>query len=435
VSEAADTTTRSSWRVDGVILTVFVVVATAGQLVRQRGAPSWDTVWAEDGTLYTAQARGKSIVDALTTEYRSYLQVLCRLVALPTRWLPLSADAKYLALSAALTTSLLAVFVYWAAGTHLATRWPRLLLIIAMVWAPTMLWESNTNVANLIWPVLFAGFWAVVATSRRRIHTVARTAVVLLAVLTNALALAYLPLAAYLAYRRRDRGDRSVTLALVVGGLVQIIAATTSTSTPKDSSDAVKDVVGLYLGRVLNRLFFSDEYAERLWRHFGWWWAALCLVVLLAVIVWFARLAPRSNGFLAASALAYSVVLFAAPLWLRGTKSAALTADVFNLNGTRFDTVAALLLISAAVLALGDVRWSSDDRTRQVTAAILVVQVLAVVALGFRGVNGRSDGPRWSEQLAAAHQTCDANPNGSVALEISPPPDWSVGVPCTDLGR
>jgi hypothetical protein len=37
---------------------------------------------------------------------------------------------------------------------------------------------------------------------------------------------------------------------------------------------------------------------------------------------------------------------------------------VFNPNGTRFDTVAALLLISAAVLALGDVRWSSDDRAR-----------------------------------------------------------------------
>ena len=80
--DAADAPTRSSWRVDGVILAVFVVVATAGQLVRQRGAPSWDTIWAEDGTLYTAQARGKSIVGAFTTEYRSYLQVLCRLVAL-----------------------------------------------------------------------------------------------------------------------------------------------------------------------------------------------------------------------------------------------------------------------------------------------------------------------------------------------------------------
>jgi hypothetical protein len=84
----------------------------------------------------------------------------------------------------------------------------------------------------------------------------------LLAVLTNALALAYLPLAAYLAYRRRDRGDRWVTVALVVGGLVQIIVAVTSTSTPKDSTDSVKDVVGLYIGRVLNGLFFSDEYAD-----------------------------------------------------------------------------------------------------------------------------------------------------------------------------
>jgi hypothetical protein len=435
VSDDHDGPAPSSSRVDVAILAVFVVVATVGQLYRQRGARSWDTIWAEDGALYTTQARSKSILDAFTTEYRSYLQVLCRLVALPTRWLPLSADAKYLACGAALTVSLLAVFVYWAAGTHLAARWPRLLLIIAMVWAPTMLWESNANVANLIWPVLFAGFWAVVATSRRPIHTVARTSVALLAVLTNALALAFLPLAAFLAYRRRDRGDRWVIGALAVGGIVQIIVATTSPSTPRDSASTVKDVVGLYLGRVLNRLFFSDEYAEQLWLRFGWWWAAACLVVLIAIALWFAWLARAGNGFLAASAVVYSVLLFAAPLWLRGTASAHLTSEVFNLNGTRFDTVAALLLISAAVLALGDVRWSSDDRTRTLTAAILVVQVLVVVALGFRGSNGRSDGPRWSQQLAAARETCDANPNGFVMLGISPPPDWTVGVTCDDLGR
>jgi hypothetical protein len=310
-----------------------------------------------------------------------------------------------------------------------------LLLIIAMVWAPTMLWESTANIANLIWPVLFAGFWAVVATSRRRIHTVARTSVILLAVLTNALALAYLPLAAYLTYRRRDRGDRWVTGALAVGGAIQIIVAITSPSTPKDSSDRFKDVVGLYLGRMLNSLFFSDNYAGRLWIHFGWWWAAVCVFALLAMLVWFGWLARQANGFLAACAVGYSVLLFAAPLWLRGTASAALTRSFFNLNGTRFDTVAALLLISAAVLALGDVRWSNGDRWRQLTAVVLVAQVLIVVALGFRGFNPRSGGPSWSQQVSDARETCAANPPPVVLLHTSPPPDWVVGVSCRDLDR
>jgi hypothetical protein len=308
------------------------------------------------------------------------------------------------------------------------------LLIIAMAWAPTMLWESNANVANVIWPLLFAGFWAVVATSRRTVPTVPRTGIALLAVLTNALALAYLPLAAFLAYRRRDRGDRWVTGALAAGGLVQIVVALTSPSTPKDSASTVGDVVQLYLGRVLNQLFFSDRYADRLWIRLGWWWAAVCLVVLLVGILWFAWLARGGNTFLAASAVVYSLVLFAAPLWLRGTASAHLTEHFFNLNGARFDTTAALLLISAAVLALGDVRWSTGDRARQVTAAVLVVQVLLVVGLGFRNTNGRSDGPRWSDELAAAHETCDADPDAGITLHISPPPEWSVIATCDDLG-
>src|SRR4051794_5854160 len=71
----------------GWMLGVAVVVA-----LRSSGVPVWDTIWAEDGTVFIQGALDKSLPDALFTPYAGYLHVPARLLAAvtvvfpPERW-------------------------------------------------------------------------------------------------------------------------------------------------------------------------------------------------------------------------------------------------------------------------------------------------------------------------------------------------------------
>src|SRR6266516_3366799 len=71
---------RVGWQ--GILTGLVAVLAgTVIVVLRQPGAGALDTVWAEDGTVFLADAVNRSPLDALATSYAGYYHLLPRLLA------------------------------------------------------------------------------------------------------------------------------------------------------------------------------------------------------------------------------------------------------------------------------------------------------------------------------------------------------------------
>ena len=95
--------------VDGRVLLAAAVLVP---LLRQRGTPSWETVWSEDASIYTYQAVWHGSLDSLFRGYAGYLQLPPRLMAVPTPYFSLRYLSVYDALISTVTGALLAWSTY-----------------------------------------------------------------------------------------------------------------------------------------------------------------------------------------------------------------------------------------------------------------------------------------------------------------------------------
>src|SRR5438445_7911777 len=301
----------------GVVGGLAVRVLTVAQLARQPGAHTWDTMWAEDGRVYASDALATSWVHSLFRGYAGYVQLVPRLLALPLRLIPPKWWAAWFAFSAALLTALLALFIYHAMASFLSSRPLRALLAVTSALAPAMWFEVNANIANLGWPLLFAAFWAVLDRRTTFGALVARSLVLAGAALTSTLAVLYLPLAVVVTWRRRrTRRELYVTGAFVFAVIAQAVADRFATPGFEGPS-SVGDLTKIYLVRVVGSATVGERALQTLWLSWHLWLAVAFGLALIAVLVVGHR-AERGQRRLMWLVVAASVVLFAAPVWIRG---------------------------------------------------------------------------------------------------------------------
>ncbi len=144
----------------GAAVVAAAVIAMAGaQLVRQSGARTWNTVWAEDGTIYASEAYAHPALSTLLRGYAGYVQFVPRLIALGVRPLAVAWVAPYFAVVTAFVTALLALFVYRSTKGWVESPWLRASVMFMTAIAPVIYFEVNANIANLGWPLLFASYW------------------------------------------------------------------------------------------------------------------------------------------------------------------------------------------------------------------------------------------------------------------------------------
>ena len=93
---------------------MFIITAflTLSSLLRVRGTGAVDTVWAEDGSRFLQQSLKAGSLRLLITPYNGYLHLVPRLAVDIARWFPLPYFAAVIAVTGALISSSLAVFVY-----------------------------------------------------------------------------------------------------------------------------------------------------------------------------------------------------------------------------------------------------------------------------------------------------------------------------------
>jgi len=207
-----------SWWVGALLLLAAVVVP----LLRQRGAHSWDTIWAEDGTIYGAQALRSGGFAVVLRGYAGYLQLPPRLVALVVPLVPFRELAVFFALAGSTVSALLAWFVYRQSRGWITSPVLRIALASSIVIGPVLIGENTANITNTIWAFAAVAPWALGSLQDRRISVVGRSVVVFMAATSTALAFIYLPMAIVVIVFRRTRPTLIVVTSFAVGLVVQV---------------------------------------------------------------------------------------------------------------------------------------------------------------------------------------------------------------------
>jgi len=195
-------------------------------LVRQTGVPAWETLIAEDRSVFLPQALLQSW-GSLTRPYAGYLQLYPRLIAEVATAFPLRDAAAVFAVAGALTASCTAVFVCCASSGHIRRSELRLLLAASVLLLPTALLSIANSGVDSPWYLLFGVFWALLWRPRSRAGMAAAALLCFAAAASNVLAALYLPLVAARVIALPRVREQAATLGLLAGGLVQLPAVLT----------------------------------------------------------------------------------------------------------------------------------------------------------------------------------------------------------------
>jgi len=399
-----------------------------GQVLYQGGDPSYRTIWAEDGKVFY-QGMVQHGLGAIAIPDAGYLEVISRLLVAPATWFPVDRLAVYLSFAGAATASLAALAVYRLTDQAIGSRVLRVALALAVALHPVLLSENLANITNVIWVLCFAVFWALT----RRPHTggdvALGAAVAFLGTASLILSLFFAPVAAYVAWTRRDWRTRVVVAAYGVGALLQTIAYLTA-STHGPHTPGRGGLVTLYIARVLGLTAVGAPETARLWNDGGrglLFPVALTVAVLVAVLL---ACNPRKWVAFAAVTLAYSVLFFALPLLIRGDETAQLGA-VWNEVGARYAVIPVLFVVASIAILIPHARIGRVPRT--LLAWGVLAQIALVIALGFHTDNWRSKGPEWHPALVAQARTCPVKLQGSRFVVTTPGAPWGIRLSCSQL--
>ncbi|MEO6628827.1 MAG: hypothetical protein ABIP03_09690 [Aquihabitans sp.] len=385
------------------------VLAVILPLLRQQGNRSWDSVWAEDGSVFYQQAIDSPGLRVLARGYNGYMVLPPRILSLPSPFIPLEHLALYFAISSAVVIALLAFFTYHSARGWIPSRAVRLALASFVVLMPAMGPENTSTVTNTIWSFAAVAPWAFVSLEERRGDVVARCLVVFFAVTGTVLGFVFIPLAIGWACIRKTRAAYAVLVAYLVGLTVQVLVmmSTASELIPVPPQRPVDDFVRLVGVRVFALYLVGQESAVSLWKANGpgaVFGATVIVVTIFAAAAW---RTDRRHLLLGLTMAAYGLGSFLVLVFGRGTLLFRLTGTFDMFAAMRYSVPANLMLASGlAILLSGDRsrRWASGVRWAYV-AHLSVLMVVCFSVTGYRAL-----GPSWSEHLDVARKVCLMDP-------------------------
>lgn len=412
------------------VVVAAIVVLSALQALRQAGARSWNTVWAEDGTVYLAQ--GNHLRSIFET-YAGYLQLLPRLIGFGANHLPIDQVSRYFTVTSAVVTSFCAIVIYRLSRPLVPSVWLRGLLALSTVLIPGVLAENLNSPTNLVWVLLFAAWWALLVAPTSRSHAVLAAVVVALSALSSVLTLLYFPVAALLGWKRRTLDQRIVLGAYLLAAAVQFAFVLTADDPEAHHVTRPGDLAPIYGVRVLAAGVFGDRMLRTAWIDHGYVVAWCAGITVLGVVV---LLLLRNTGVhlcLGVLSVVYSAGIYAFVVARRGSADFALSAHQWSTNGGRFVALSLWLLLSGIVLLVSGARVSVT--VKRVMIGVLVVHFAVTAAADYRAINTRSDGPVWQDEIAAARVACgNQAPSSVVSIPITPP-SWEIELSCARIMR
>ena len=404
-----------------------VIALTSLQLARQPGTRSWQSIWAEDGAVYGREALGLPLWRTLFRGYGGYVQLVPRLLASLVGVVGVSGVAILFAVSSALVTAVLALFVFRCTADWIDDVGLRAVVAAMTALVPIAYFETNNNIANLGWPLLVASCWAIVSRRRAPVDTGLRAGVLVATALSTTVAALLAPAALLLAVRRRRRSEWIVVSCFSLALALQLVLDRTAQASPSthDSASA-GDLFQVFGVRVIGGLVVGERWLYDAWRawHYG---VVLVAAVVLAALALACRRAGPDRWWLAAASLVMAFAVFAAPVWVRGSTGLRLRDSGLTPAGARY-------FVAPVVLLVGGVAVLVDGSGRAWLRRLVVVHAVVVVVVGFQLANLRSISTPWDQVVRHAQEECRAKPGDALERLAISPPNWVMPVTCAHVG-
>jgi hypothetical protein len=404
------------------------------QLARMSGSAPLNSLWAEDGARWLADALHRGFFSALSTTYDGYLQTVSRLVAEPVSVLPAAWFAPAMALSGALIVAGCAFVVWWASAGHIASPYLRGVLAAMIVLTPVAGVEVYDNVTNSIWFLMFLSFWLLLWRPATMARAVGAACLLFLAAVSTIGVALMLPLWLLRAFAIRDRRDGVIVAGYAAGVVIE--AATLSTQGGGFPARWDWNLFPAYAQRVIGGAVTGGSITGALWRHIGTPVELVLAAGLLAfVAVALVRAEPRVRAFVAI-AVVLSLGIFVISGYERGVTFALLwPRGSSNADGARYIVVPTLLLTSALFVVLdarvGAVSPETWRTTRAATAALVALAAL----FSFNVASSARGTPRWTASLNSARYTCAHTHVADTRVPVDPLVfGFSLPLPCSKAG-
>ena len=331
---------------------LLLAAAVVLPLLRQRGTPSWQTVWQEDGSVYTHQAIWHGAVRSIGFGYGGYLQLPPRLIAIPTPYFSLKYLALYCALVAAIIGAFLAWSVYHLSRGWVSSRLVRVVLASFVVLMPSLGWEVTGSTTNTIWVFMAVLPWALVSMEETRRDVALRSVLAFLGATASGLSLAFIPLSlGWLAYRR-TRSTLIVVTSFLVGAAIQGGVTLSSRAKPKyyptvrNLSQLRDDVVARTFGVFL----LGPRWETDLWKGDGRFVVFLAPLIVLALLMLLVPGLGRRTQVMAGVFTVQAIVMYVVPVWGRGTNGADVEGGIYFAQ--RYSVIPVMLLASAFAILI-----------------------------------------------------------------------------------
>jgi hypothetical protein len=415
---------------------VLFVAAAVLPLFRQAGARSWDTIWAEDGQIYSQQPIRDGGIAALLRTHGGYLQLAPRLLGAVAPLVPLRRLSLYLALAATVTCALLAAFLFHASQGWISSRPVRLALASLVVLAPVLGLENTATITNTIWTFGVVAPWALVSLRDRGRAVAVRAAVAFLAATSTVVSVVFLPLALAVAAIRRTPRAWVVSGMFVAGLGVQTLAILTAhDSLQQAMPNSVAELLELIGVRVFALALVGVKWTTWLWSLHPEYVSIGAAVAMSAIFAVLYPGAGRRAQVLAAAFLAYALVTFVVPVWARGTSYCVMFGGAVPNAHLRYSVIPTMMLSSAAAVLLAPCGPGRSRLVARLGRPLFVAHVLVLTLAGFSIRIPRSASTSWPAEVEKHYRAeCVGAPGDKlVTIQFDYFAGFPVTLPCSRL--
>ncbi|MCL2652263.1 MAG: hypothetical protein FWD63_00520 [Propionibacteriaceae bacterium] len=397
-------------------------------------------LYAEDGVIFVGQWFKDPSPWLLFRPYAGYLQFVPRVAAGILALGPVRYWAVLATLAACVCVAVVSAVSYQC-SRHLLTSWPtRLAVVLVPLLLPLAGIEPLGTLCNLHWWALYGAFWVLFAMPRARFAVVGLVAYTLALGLSEIQVAFFAPIALWFIVRSKNRGQRLISLALLVACAFQGVAylATGRNAYSEDPQTFVGAVRGLVVIVFGGSVTSSVPLLAAAVAVIGVRGLALLAVVsVLPALLAFWRGSGVSRLAIAYGGIVGVALWFFAIYMVRYPGGLFTTMDTVSLG--RWGVGAALCLLSAWIVALDQLVFAK--RVDVKLAALTLVALFVVQSFSFTTTNpARLSGAGWSDFVSSARAQCGPGVQGVAAPVV--PLGWQPSesdttawdVPCTRLG-
>lgn len=382
-----------------------------------------DVVWAEDGSVFLADAMAPGEPFAPMSPYAGYLHFVPRVAAeVVVRFFALEDYAIALTVLACAAVAGVSLMTFHCAQAVTSNQWIRMAWAAIPVFVNVGAIETLGNFANIHWYFLWLTPWLLIKPAKSKVDGALLFAIALLVALTEIISVVFAPL---FLFGLRDKRYWAARAGLGLGLAGQAYATLTHPRTG-DLSYQLDPWSALY-GWVLNTagpiVYGTPASVAQLIENFGAAPMILAALLVLAVPAAVLMLGSRRDKWLAGLFVSSSVVVWVACVvsnpakYLDYASFSASDWPEFFVFG-RYSVVPTMFVLAAVpLLASALARFG-----RAAPVVVLASFALLLASMYFPPSTSRSIGPVWSEQVRAGRDLCTSTPEATVHdLRSSPP--------------